>query len=299
MSFKSGYISIIGRPNAGKSTLLNTILKEKIMIVSPKAQTTRNNVQGILSKEDVQYVFIDTPGIHKPHHELGKTLNKNAYSAIQDVDIIYMIIDGNEAFGSGDEFLLDRLKNVDAKIFLVINKVDLFNKEKLIKIINVWKDKYNFDEIIPISARDDINIDTLLDVTKDYLNEGPKYFPDDMKSDHGKNFLLGEIIREKVLYKTEEEVPHSVAVVVEKCEEKGKDLYLDALIIVERDSQKGIIIGKQGSMIKNIGIEARKELQYITKKHIFLNLYVKVEKDWRNKPAKLKQYGYSEFDYNE
>lgn len=292
MTFKSGFISIIGRPNAGKSTLLNAIMKQKLAIISPKAQTTRNNIQGILTSEDAQMVFIDTPGIHKPQHELGRSLNKNAFVALSDVDIIYYMIDATQSFGSGDEFVLNNLKGREAPVFLLVNKTDLVAKDKLMTILIEWQSRYDFKEIFPISALTSNNVKELLETSKNYLEEGPKYFPDDMVCDHDENFLIGELIREKILYKTEEEIPHSVAVVIEKKVEKKDTVIINALVIVERSSQKGIMIGKQGSMIKSIGIDARKDLELILGKKVFLELYIRVEKDWRNKMSKLQQFGY-------
>lgn len=292
MTYKSGFISIIGRPNAGKSTLLNAIMKQKLAIISPKAQTTRNNIQGILTSEDAQMVFIDTPGIHKPQHELGRSLNKNAFVALSDVDIIYYMIDATQSFGSGDEFVLNNLKGREAPVFLLVNKTDLVAKDKLMTILIEWQSRYDFKEIFPISALTSNNVKELLETSKNYLEEGPKYFPDDMVCDHDKNFLIGELIREKILYKTEEEIPHSVAVVIEKKVEKKDTVIINALVIVERSSQKGIMIGKQGSMIKSIGIDARKDLELILGKKVFLELYIRVEKDWRNKMSKLQQFGY-------
>lgn len=294
--YQSGFIAIVGRPNAGKSTLLNALMAEKIVIISNKPQTTRNNIQGILTKEDVQYVFIDTPGVHKPQHELGKTLNRSAYNALKDVDVIYLIVDASAPYGKGDEFLLSRIKENNAPIFLVLNKVDKLKKEKVMKLIVEWNERHTFKEIFPISAMNAKNLDRLLDVTKTYLPEGPKFFPDDMRSDHDDKFLISEMIREKVLYKTEEEIPHSVAVVLESIEEIKKDVHIKALIIVERDSQKGILIGKQGSMIKAIGTSARLDIERFLHKHIFLELFVRVEKNWRNKESKLQQFGIKEMD---
>ena len=296
MSFKSGFISIIGRPNAGKSTLLNAIMKQKLAIISPKAQTTRNNIQGILTSEDSQLIFIDTPGIHKPQHELGKTLNKNAFVALNDVDIIYYMIDATAPFGTGDEFVLNNLKGREAAVFLLVNKIDLISKDKVIQLLIEWQSRYNFKEIFPLSALTLNNVDALLETTKQYLEEGPQYFPDDMVCDHDENFLISELIREKVLYKTEEEIPHSVAVVIEKKVSKEDKVIINALIIVERPSQKGIMIGKQGSMIKSIGVDARKDLELILGKKVFLELYIRVEKDWRNKMSKLQQFGYGNED---
>lgn len=294
--YKSGFISIIGRPNAGKSTLMNAILGEKVAIMSPKAQTTRDNVQGILTKEDAQFVFIDTPGIHKPHHQLGKNLNRSAYNAIAEADINYLITDASQAFGPGDEFLLTRIANSEIPCFLILNKIDLISKEKMIQLLEAWQSRYHFAEIIPISALNKNNIDQLLEVTKTYLQEGPKYFPDDMISDHGEQFQIGEIIREKVLYKTEEEVPHSVAVVVEQMKESETRVDIQAMIIVERSSQKGILIGKQGAMIRGIRMAAQKELKEKLGKRVELELFVRVENNWRNRSSKLAQLGYSDKD---
>lgn len=296
--YKSGFISIIGRPNAGKSTLLNAILKEKIAITSDKPQTTRNNISGILTREDAQFVFIDTPGIHKPKHELGKTLNKNAYTAIAEADINFWMVDATQSFGSGDEFILEKMKTSHIPCFLILNKIDLLDKEKLIKVLKSWQDRFAFAEIFPISALKKENIDHLLEVTKAYLEEGPKYFPDDMISDHGEQFQIAEIIREKVLYKTKEEVPHSVAVVIEKKEETDTKVFLQAMIVVERTSQKSILIGKQGAMIRGIRLAAQKELKEKFHKKVELELFVRVEKNWRNRSSKLQQLGYLEMETN-
>lgn len=295
--FKSGFISIIGRPNAGKSTLLNVILHEKVAIMSPKAQTTRDNVMGILTQEDAQFVFIDTPGIHKPHHKLGKSLNRSAYNAIAEADINFVITDASQPFGTGDEFLLSRIANSEVPAFLILNKIDLISKEALIQLLSQWQSRYDFKEIIPISALKEDNIEHLLEVTKGYLSEGPKFFPDEMISDHGEDFQIAEIIREKVLLKTEEEVPHSVAVLIESKQEDEHKLHVQAMIIVERASQKGILIGKQGSMIRNIRMMAQKELKEKIGKRVELELFVRVENNWRNRTSKLAQLGYS--DQNE
>lgn len=292
--FKSGFISIIGRPNAGKSTLLNALLNEKLAITSPKPQTTRDNIMGIVTTSDAQYVFIDTPGIHKPHHRLGKHLNRNAYQAISEADINFVIIDATQPFGSGDEFLLSRIANSEVPAFLIVNKIDLLSKEQLLHVLNEWQTRYQFAEIIPISALKKDNIKQLLDISKRYLQEGVQYFPDDMKSDHDAYFQISEIIREKVLYKTEEEIPHSVAVVLEYVEEDEKHLFIQAMIVVERSSQKGILIGKQASMIRSIRMAAQKELKERYQKNVSLELYVRVEKNWRNRTGKLTQLGYGE-----
>lgn len=292
--FKSGFISIIGRPNAGKSTLLNAILNEKIAITSPKPQTTRDNIMGIVTTEDAQFIFIDTPGIHKPHHRLGKHLNRNAYQAIVEADINFVIIDATQPFGSGDEFLLSRIANSEVPTFLIVNKIDLLSKEQLLHVLKEWQTHYPFTEIIPISALKNNNIQELLAICKNYLQEGVQYFPDTMKSDHDAHFQISEIIREKVLYKTEEEIPYSVAVVLEHIEETEKHLFVQAMIIVERSSQKGILIGKQASMIRSIRMAAQKELKQRYGKNVTLELYVRVENNWRNRSSKLTQLGYGD-----
>ncbi|WP_207732777.1 MULTISPECIES: GTPase Era [Bacillota] len=297
--YRSGFISIIGRPNAGKSTLLNVIVNQKVAITSNKPQTTRNNISGILTREDAQFIFIDTPGIHKPKHELGKTLNKNAYTAIAEADVNFWMVDATQNFGPGDEFILEKIKTSHIPCFLILNKIDLLGKEKLIKVLQEWKERYAFAEIFPISALKKDNIDQLLEVTKGYLNEGPQYFPDDMISDHGEQFQIAEIIREKVLYKTEEEVPHSVAVVIEKKEETDTKIFIQALIVVERTSQKSILIGKQAEMIRKIRLAAQKELKEKFQKRVELELYVRVEKNWRNRSSKLQQLGYLELEEDE
>ncbi len=297
MSYRSGFISIIGRPNAGKSTLLNAILDKKVAIISPKPQTTRNNISGILTRDDAQFVFVDTPGIHKPHHELGKTLNKSAYSAMNDTDVVLLIVDASKPYGTGDEFLLNRIKNMNIPCFLILNKIDLIQKEELLNLLQAWSTRHCFQEMIPISAFEKDNIYRLLEVVKKYIPEGPKYFPDEMICDHGEQFQMSELIREKVLYKTEEEVPHSIAVVIEQKEELENKIHIHAMIIVERTSQKGILIGKQGAMIRDIRLSAQKELKQMLGKKVELELFVRVEKNWRNRSNKLKQLGYDEIEH--
>ena len=296
MGYKSGFIAIIGRPNAGKSTLLNALLHQKIAIMSPKPNTTRNNIMGILTTNEAQYVFIDTPGIHKPRHELGRTLNKNAYTAIAEADINAMIIDITKPYGSGDAFLLERLKNSEVPCFLLVNKIDLLPREQVLERLLEWQQRFDFDEIIPLSALKEDNVDELLRVIDSYLQEGVKYFPDDMVSDHGENFRIAEIIREKILFRTEEEVPHSIAVVFENREEDDTQIFLQAMVIVERPTQKSILIGKQGSMIRSIRIAAQRELRQMLGKRVQLELYVRVEENWRNRESKLRQFGYDEHE---
>lgn len=296
MSFKSGFIAIIGRPNAGKSTLINALLGQKIAIMSPKPNTTRNNIMGILTTEDTQYVFIDTPGVHKPKHELGRTLNKNAYVAIAEADINALIIDITQPYGSGDEFLLERLRGSEVPCLLLVNKIDLLPKKEVMERLLQWQSVYPFDEIIPLSALKQENLNELLSVIRSYLKEGVAYFPQEMVSDHGENFRIAENIREKVLFRTQEEVPHSVAVVIENREDSENGVHLQALVIVERASQKAILIGKQGSMIRSVRLSAQKELKQLLGRPVELELYVRVEKNWRNRESKLKQFGYRELE---
>lgn len=296
MSFKSGFVAIIGRPNSGKSTLLNTLMHTKLAITSDKPQTTRNNILGILNQEDYQIVFVDTPGVHKPKTALGKSMNKGVYSSMQDADVIYLVIDATKPFGRGDEFLMERIRNTDTNVFLVVNKVDLLSKEELLETLIKWQNQFEFKEIIPISALQDNNIDELLNTTISYLEEGVQFYPTDMLSDRSEDFRIKEIIREKVLYYTRQEIPHGVAVVVETKDESDTRVDIQALIIVERKSQKGILIGKQAAMIKNIRLAAQRDLKQLLGKKVILELYVRIEENWRNKENKLSELGYKEYD---
>lgn len=293
---KSGFIAIVGRPNAGKSTLLNCIMNQKLAIISSKPQTTRNNIQGILSDEDSQMIFIDTPGIHKPHHELGRALNKSAYASLQDVDVIYYMVDASVPFGHGEEFVLNQIKGKSENIFLILNKCDLLNPDKRMKLILQWQKRGHFKEIFPISALEKHNVGELIETTKSYLSEGPMYFDSETICDRDQNFLISELIREKIIYRTQEEVPHSVAVVIENREESESRIYIQALIIVEKASQKGILIGKQGKMITSIRLDAQKELRFILGKRVELECYVRVEENWRSKESKIHQFGIGEMD---
>lgn len=289
---KSGFVALIGRPNAGKSTLLNALVQQKVAIISPKPQTTRNSIRAIRTDADSQIIFVDTPGIHKPKHELGTQMNKEAYSAASGVDLIYYLVDGSVPFGSGDEFVLNTLRQMHLPVYLILNKIDLLEKEQLIDLLLAWQQRMDFKEIIPISAKTQNNLDQLIEATKNDLTDGVQFYPADQVCDYPEQFIMAEIIREKVLLLTEEEVPHSVAVVIERIRKNREHLIINAMILVERDSQKGIIIGKQGRMIKQIGTLAREELQGLLGEPIFLELFVRVEKDWRNKKAKLQQLGY-------
>ena len=296
---KSGFVALIGRPNAGKSTLLNALLNQKIAIISPKPQTTRNAIRGIRTDADSQIVFVDTPGIHKPHHALGANMNKEALAHAGGVDVIYYLVDASVPFGSGDEYVLNTLKQNRLPVFLLLNKIDLLSKDQLMELLIAWSKRYDFKEIFPVSAKMEDNLDALLSVTKNYLEDGIMYYPSDQVCDYPEQFIMAEIVREKVLLNTEEEVPHSVAVVIERIRRKRDSLIINAMILVERDSQKGIIIGKQGQMIRKIGMEARKELEDILGSRIFLELFVRVEKDWRNKESKLRQLGYIQMEDEE
>jgi GTP-binding protein Era len=297
--YKSGFISIIGRPNVGKSTFLNRVIGKKIAILSYKPQTTRNKIQGVLTLDDTQMIFIDTPGIHKPKHKLGDFMMKVAQNTLKEVDLVLFMVNAEEGFGRGEEFILEKFQTVNTPIFLVINKIDQIHPDDLLPIIESYKEKYPFKEIVPISALEGNNVERLLEQIKTYLPEGPQYYPADQVTDHPERFIITELIREKALHLTREEIPHSLAVVLDKIERKeGKDIiHVMATVIVERDSQKGIIIGKQGSMLKEIGKRARVDIENLLGSKVFLELWVKVQKDWRNKMSQLRDFGFNEDEY--
>ena len=296
--FKSGFVSIVGRPNVGKSTLLNQILKTKLAIMSDVAQTTRNTIQGIYTDDEAQIIFMDTPGIHKPQDGLGNFMNTTALNSIYGVDMVLFIAPANETIGRGDRFNIERLKEADGPVFLLLNKCDLVSKEEVVKKLTEWKELFDFKEIIPISALEDQNVDTLISTIKKYLNEGMMYYPKDQMTDHPERFVMAEFIREKILYFTREEVPHSVAIVVERMsEQEDGSVEVIATIVVDRKSQKGILIGKQGSMIKKIRQNAQREMKRFLQTPVHLELFVKVENNWRNKQKYLKEFGYNEDDY--
>ena len=295
--FKSGFVSIIGRPNVGKSTLLNQILKEKIAIVSPKAQTTRNKIQGIYTTDNEQIIFIDTPGIHKAKNELGNRMNEFAMSSVDGIDAILYVIDATSPLGKGDEFILESLAKSRTPIFLVANKVDLLkDTDKIIENIETYKEKGKFAGGITISATNNFNIDKLLEMIVNVLPNGPMYYPEDQLLDQPERFVVSEIIREKVLLNTDEEVPHSVAITIERFKEQSDKVEIYATIIVERLSQKKIVIGKNGSMIKKIGTEARLDIKKFLGCGVHLDLFVKVEENWRNKKFHLKEFGFANDD---
>jgi len=295
---KSGFIALVGRPNVGKSTLLNAIIGRKVAITSDKPQTTRNIIQGIRTDEDSQMVFVDTPGIHKPKNKLGKILNKQAYYSLNDVDVILFLVDITEKLGKGDMFVIDVLKNVNVPVILVINKIDKLPKEEILSKIDEYKDLYNFDEIIPVSAYKNDNVDRLVRVLKSKLTDNIKYYDDDMYTDKPVNFIVSEIIREKILHKTFEEVPHSVSVITEQMEYNRDVVNIKATIIVDRENLKRILVGKNGSMIKDIGTDARVELEPLLGKRVYLELFVKVITKWRDREKFLNEIGYKEFNFD-
>ena len=296
--FKSGFVAIIGRPNVGKSTLLNRIIGQKIAIMSDKAQTTRNKIQGVYTTDHSQIVFIDTPGIHKPKHRLGDFMVEAAYSALREVDSILFMVAADQKRGPGDDFIIERLKQSNSPVYLLVNKIDKVHPDKLLPIIEDYAAQMDFKEIIPISATEGNNVPNLLSVLESQLEEGPQYFPADQVTDHPEYFIVSELIREKVLHLTREEVPHSVAVVVESMKRDEHDkIHVQATIIVERSSQKGILIGKGGKMMKDIGTMARKDIENLLGDKVYLETWVKVKKNWRDRQQSLQDYGYRELDY--
>ncbi len=300
MAEKSGFITIIGKPNVGKSTLLNALVGEKIAIVSPKVQTTRFRITGILNEEDSQYVFIDTPGMHKGYHALGKEMDQTAEQSMMDVDVILWVVD--QTFRKSDEIILDRVKRANLPVILVINKIDQLEKKTDIDAIIIsFLNRHPFAAIIPISAQDKVHLEQLKKAINEHLIEGPLFYPKDYVTDQSQTSRMAELIRERILYHTEQEVPHSVAVILERMEtnEEVKTLDVDALIIVERDSQKGILIGKNGEKLKKIGTEARKEINRLFNLKVHLTLWVKVKKDWRNDPSTIKRFGYGDESWKE
>ena len=297
--FKSGFVSIIGRPNVGKSTLLNRIVGQKVAIMSDVPQTTRNKIQGVVTSDDSQIVFIDTPGIHKPQTRLNDFMLKSAYSTFNEVDLVLFMVNAAEKRGAGDNFILEKLKNLRTPKFLVINKIDQVKPEELLKIIMDYTSDNEFNEVIPISAIQGNNVDEMMVTIKKYMPEGPQFYPDDQVTDHPEYFVVSEFIREKILQLTKEEVPHSVAVVVESMLRNEDDkVHVHATIIVDRTSQKGIIIGKGGKMLKEIGVRARRDIEAMLGDKIYLELWVKVQKDLRDKQSYLQDYGYRQKDYD-
>lgn len=292
---KSGFVTLIGRPNVGKSTLINSIVGKKVAITSSKPQTTRNIIQGVYNDNESQIVFVDTPGIHKPNHKLGKTLNKQAYYSIGDVDIILLLVDGSEELGKGDKYIIETLKETNKPVILIINKIDKINKEEILLKINEYKDLYDFKEIIPLSALKKNNIDTVTKVLKNYLPDSIKYYEDDMYTNKTIPFIIAETVREKVFNLTDEEVPHSITCVTENIEKQKGSYLINVAIIVDRDSLKKIVIGKHGNMIKEIGTKARIDIEELLDSKVYLELFVKTIPKWRDKEKYLQEFGYYDF----
>lgn len=299
LMFKSGFVAILGRPNVGKSTFLNRVMGQKIAIMSNKAQTTRNKIMGIYTTETEQIVFIDTPGIHKPKTALGDFMVESAYSTLREVDTVLFMVPADEKRGKGDDMIIERLKEAKVPVILVINKIDKVHPDQLLEQINDFRDQMDFKEIIPISALQGNNVDRLLTVLTENLEEGFQYFPEDQITDHPERFLVSEMIREKILTLTEQEVPHSVAVVVDsmKRDPETDKIHIQATIMVERNSQKGIIIGKHGAMLKKIGTLARRDIEIMLGDKVYLETWVKVKKNWRDKKLDLADFGYNEKEY--
>lgn len=290
---KSGFVSIVGRPNVGKSTLVNKLIGSKIAIVSDKPQTTRTRIQGILTSEQGQIIFIDTPGIHKPKHLLGEYMMKVSTQSLEEVDLIYYITDVTNPFGSGEQYIIDQLKNSKVPIFLLVNKLDLVEPEEIQRFMQPFCHQMKFTECIPVSAAQGTNLERLLESTYQYLPEGPLYYPEEDLTDQPVSFIVAELIREKALILTRDEVPHSLAVEIEEFKHQGPGkVYIRAVINTERDSQKGIIIGKKGQMLKKIGEQARADIETMMEASVYLDLWIKVKKNWRDNQNNLNQLGY-------
>lgn len=291
--FRSGFVAIVGRPNVGKSTLMNHLIGQKIAIMSDKPQTTRNKIHGVYTTDQYQIVFLDTPGIHKPQSKLGNYMNQSAEGALKEVEAALFLVDVSEGLGGGDRFIIEQLKKVKTPVFLVMNKIDKIEPEQLLPMIQQYSELYDFAEIVPISALQGNNVSTLLDQLTRYLPPGPQYYPADQVTDHPEQFVCAELIREKILHLTREEIPHSIAVAIEdmRVQENGV-VYIGAVIFVERDSQKGIIIGKRGDLLKEVGKTARKDIEALLGSRTYLELWVKVKKDWRNHERVLKDLGF-------
>lgn len=292
---RSGFVSIIGRPNTGKSTLLNTVLKTHLAIVSNVAGTTRNAIQGVYNDDDTQIIFIDTPGLHKPQDRLGKLLNQDAYQSLDDIDAVLFVVDASAPLGNGDKFITQALKSTTAPVILVLNKIDKLDNEGILKAINTYKDLYDFSDIVPISAIKDDNVNRLISVIKKYLTDDIKYYDDDTLTNTSVRFIIGELVREKILNLTNDEVPHSVTCVTTLYEEKKDIININVDIIVDRDSLKKIIIGHNGQMIKNIGTYARRDIEAMLHKQVYLELFVKTIKNWRDKEKYLSELGFKDY----
>lgn len=294
-SFKSGFVSIIGRPNVGKSTLMNRLIGEKIAIMSNKPQTTRNRIQTVLTTDEFQAIFIDTPGIHTPKNKLGEFMVKSAITTLNEVDVVFYLVEADPFIGKLDEEIIERLKHIETPVFLCINKIDSVPKETVLETIDAYRKVYDFKEIIPISAYEGLNLQAILKTMPVYLPEGPQFFPSDMLTDQPERQIVAEIIREKALHLLDKEIPHGIAVEIEtmKRREKGDVVDIEATIVCERESHKRIIIGKQGQMIKEIGTKARYDIERLLGSKIYLTLWVKIKKNWRDSDFLIKNYGYN------
>lgn len=292
-NYKSGFVAVIGRPNVGKSTLMNNLIGQKVAIMSDKPQTTRNKIMGVLTQKDAQIIFIDTPGIHKPKHKLGEYMVKEAEGSLREVEVILFVVDATAEMGAGELYILDNLANVRIPVILVVNKIDRIEKPKLFPIIEKYTSEFKFAAVVPISALDQTNFDGLVAEIKNFLEPGPQYYPEDMVTDQPERLVIAELIREKVLHLTKEEIPHAILVDIEEIVTRAnEDLYVRAVIYVERESQKGIVIGAGGRLLKDIGKLARADIESLLGSKVYLDLWVKVKKDWRNRANVLKSFGF-------
>ena len=294
---KSGFAAVIGRPNVGKSTLINALIGQKIAIMSDKPQTTRSRILCILTEEDAQVIFLDTPGVHKPKHKLGDYMAKATEGALHGVDVVVFVVDVTEKMGAGEQYILKQLANVRVPVLLAVNKVDCIPRQQSLPIIESYAKVYDFAGIVPISAREGENLDGLLGEIKKYLPEGPQYYPADMVTDQPERLIVAELVREKVLALTRDEIPHAVAVDIEEMTTRVKgDVYIRAVIYVERESQKGIVIGAHGALLRTIGQRARADMETLLGTKVYLDLWVKTRKDWRNRASALREFGFHEDD---
>ena len=292
-NFKSGFVAVVGRPNVVKSTLINSLIGQKVLIMSDKPQTTRNKIMCVLTQEDAQILFVDTPGIHKPKHKLGELMVQTAQSTLKEVDVVLMVADGTASFGSGEEYIIEQLRAVRTPVILAINKIDMLSKEAIFPIIRQYQERFDFQAIVPISALEHIQLEALVEEIKTHLEPGPQYYPEDMITDQPERLVIAEMIREKVLHLTREEIPHAFAVEIEEIKTRPNEaLYVRAVIYVERESQKGIVIGAKGGLLKEIGRLAREDVQGLLGSKVYLDLWVKVKKDWRNRDMMLRTLGY-------
>ena len=291
--FRSGFVALVGRPNAGKSTLMNACMGTKMAITSPVAQTTRRRMRGVVRREGVQIVFVDTPGLHKPHDSLGSELNKSALAELGDVDVLCFLIDASQPIGRGDAWVAERVAKSPAKRILVLTKADLASPECVLEQISAARELCEFDDVIVLSATERVNVDSFIDLVASYLPEGPKWFPDTMSTDASDDTIVAEFVREKLLMRTREEVPHSVGVICDSMERRRGVLHVHAVIYVEREGQKGIIIGKKGEMLKHVGIDARRDLERIFGCKVFLELEVRVKPNWREDAREIRRLGYA------